>query len=499
MGMKRTKMVTRIGDVYTLQERETRKWFAFQIVQLNDEGAVYVDLDYWDDRKPVSNDLNKMHVLYLTHHSWNNKAHTCWSDNKRFPTKAELVGNVPVLYDGECRVYGNWPDGTRQKKQEWWKQVPIEQTEAYQKVDGQWNESVVVAGKDVPKNLYSVDDEMLDAVDDYAELDKLPRLSRIVTTRYRSQLIPFLERRWLIQELVWTHCGQPVLDLRKTHIEKLEVSDSDVKEIHLPQGISHVTLKGGLSPNLRMYSSDDGYSLTLLLEQQNGHMPNLGLPNLKDLVLHDIKEFDLSSVSAYYPNLIWLGLKGHPGIIHHVSSVSKLKELETLVIHDLFGFSTTDFPLPADLPKLQSLWLTSVPAEAGKAIKRLYKNKISDLCVIKLRSDEWLQENMNNPLRHWDGKDSIPKSKYNKAVALLKETRRRMVEAAKERDSFSMSMIPIVSEYIEGFNKLDEGSSFIETEEREDIYNAFESILDEMEVSVDHERVLKIMDERRNW
>ncbi len=34
MGMKRTKMVTRIGDVYTLQERETRKWFAFHIIHL---------------------------------------------------------------------------------------------------------------------------------------------------------------------------------------------------------------------------------------------------------------------------------------------------------------------------------------------------------------------------------------------------------------------------------------------------------------------------------
>lgn len=27
-------MTQNIGDVYTLQERETQKWFAFQIIQL---------------------------------------------------------------------------------------------------------------------------------------------------------------------------------------------------------------------------------------------------------------------------------------------------------------------------------------------------------------------------------------------------------------------------------------------------------------------------------
>ena len=40
------------GEVYALQEKETGKWFAFQIIQIGEEDAVYVDLDYWSDIMP---------------------------------------------------------------------------------------------------------------------------------------------------------------------------------------------------------------------------------------------------------------------------------------------------------------------------------------------------------------------------------------------------------------------------------------------------------------
>ena len=496
-------MILNIGDVFTLQERETKKWFAFQILRLKEEdtayNTVYIDLDYWSDRKPVGNDLGRMQMLHLNHHCWHNKVNMCWSDNRCFPLKAELVGNIPVLYDGECRKYGDWPDGTQQKEMEKWNQVPVEQATAYQQADCQWEKFSMIAGKEVPIGLCCINDEMLDAINDYKELSKLPRLNRVVTTCYRPQLIPFLEGRWLIQELVWEHCGQKVLDIRNTHIEKLEVNDSDVKEIYLPQGIRNVILKGGLSPDLRIISHNDGYSLALIVEQQKACLPNWGLPNLADLILYNIKELDLTTVPIHYPNLIHLELMGSPGIIRNVSSIKQLKKLERLVIHDSFGFSAIDFPLLTDLPDLQSLWLESVPAEAGKAIKRLYIKKIQDLSVTKLRSNEWLQENMNNPLRHWDGSGSVQKSQYNKAVALWKDARDKIIKASKDPNTFIESVQSIASEYIDGFNALDHCSPFIETEEREDLYNAFKRILDEINMNVNYERIQNLMDEKRSW
>ncbi len=497
-----------IGDVYTLQERITKKWFAFQIIQLdeqrsvNDANVVFIDLDYWNERKPMADDLKNMHALYLNHHFWDNEVNVCRAGSRWFPSKAEFIGNIPVLYFEECKsVCGKWPVGLQQRLTEKWQQLPKNQVTAYKQALYEWkkNESLLFADEEVRRSLWRVNDKMLDAIEDYRELDKLQGLSRVETTRYRPQLIPFLERRWLIRELSWAHCGQKVLDLRNTHVEKLEVTDPDVEEIHLPQGILNVTLKGNLSAHLRIYAHDDGYSLALEVELQNDHLPNVGLPKLMKLVLQNIKNLDLATILPLYPNLIWLGLSGHPGIISNVSSVKQLKELETLLINDLFGFSADEFPSPADLTNLQWLWLQSVPAEAGKVIKRLYKNKIQDLLVHKLRSDEWLQENMNNPLRHWDGSEFIPKSKYNKAVALWKDTRHKILEAAKEPNTFPETILSIGSDYIEGFNKLDHRSQFIETEEREDIYNAFESILDEVEKKIDRQSLLNIMDEKREW
>ena len=196
---------------------------------------------------------------------------------------------------------------------------------------------------------------------------------------------------------------------------------------------------------------------------------------------------------------MWLGLAGKPGYIRNLAEISKLYDLETLTIDDLFGFSAENFPRPESLPELRHLWIESIPADAGKMIKKIYKGKIQDLSVLKLRSDEWLHENLNNPLRHWDGSEFVPKSKYTKSVALWKETRRQLLEAVNQTDIDYSTIKSIAIDYIEGFNKLDRRSQFIETQEREDIFHAFEQILDEINLNNGREEILQIMDEKRNW
>ena len=106
---------------------------------------------------------------------------------------------------------------------------------------------------------------------------------------------------------------------------------------------------------------------------------------------------------------------------------------------------------------------------------------------------------MNNPLRHWDGDEFVPKSKYTKSLALWKEARRRILGEAN-RAAMDFSMIKSIAiDYVEGFNKLDHRSQFIETVEREDIINAFEYILDEAKINQYRDEVLQIIDERRKW
>ena len=106
---------------------------------------------------------------------------------------------------------------------------------------------------------------------------------------------------------------------------------------------------------------------------------------------------------------------------------------------------------------------------------------------------------MNNPLRHWDGSEFVPKSKYTKSVALWKEARRRMMEETNHAELNFSAVKRIASDYVEGFNKLNRRSSFIETEEREDIFNTFEQILNETGLSEFKKEIIQLIDEKRSW
>lgn len=488
-----------IGDVYALQEKETGKWFTFQIVQIGEEDAVFIDLDYWSEMIPEEKDLSKMSYLRLNHHLWNNEIHPCWAPIKFFPSRAKKVGSMTVRAFEECRTYGNWPDGGQQKWTEKWETLPKDQIAAFKEARAKWDETIIVAGKEVRKNLYGVFDNTLCDVSDFSELDKLPGLCRITTSKDYPQLIPFLERRYLIRELVWDNCQRRELDLSHTHLEEVEISGEDIEVILLPSSVRYLTLRGKLSPKLRIHSPNDGYCMFLHVELHDDFLPDIGLCKLDSLRLSSIQNKSLKGILSRYPGLRWFGLAGKPGYIRDVAEISHLCKLETLIMDDLFGFSAYDFPRPENLPELRRLCLESIPADAGKVIKKLFKGNVQDLSVLKLRSDEWLHENLNNPLRHWDGSEFIPKSKYTKSVALWKETRHRMMEEANHADLELSAIKRIAIDYVEGFNKLDRRSSFIETEEREDILNAFEQILDETGLSKFKEEIIQLIDEKRSW
>ena len=239
--------------------------------------------------------------------------------------------------------------------------------------------------------------------------------------------------------------------------------------------------------------------MVLRVDMQNDFLPEVGLSRLTNLRLNNIQEFSIKTISSRFPGLTWLGLTGKPGNIYDVAEIAKLHELETLSIDDLFGFTADDFPRSEDLPELKNLWLESIPVNAGKTIKKRYKDKIQDLSVTKLRTDEWLHENLNNPLRHWDGSEFVPKSKYSKSVALWKETRRRFLEETNKSNVDLSVLKGIANDYVDGFNKLDQRSQFIETDEREDIFKAFEQILDEAGIIQGREEIIQILDDKRDW
>jgi selenocysteine lyase/cysteine desulfurase len=52
----------------------------------------------------------------------------------------------------------------------------------------------------------------------------------------------------------------------------------------------------------------------------------------------------------------------------------------------------------------------------------------------RARKAEWLAENMSNPLREWDGRAHISRSRFAKATAQYKATRRAIMAALSADD-----------------------------------------------------------------
>ena len=126
--------------------------------------------------------------------------------------------------------------------------------------------------------------------------------------------------------------------------------------------------------------------------------------------------------------------------------------------------------------------------------------------ITGLRSEEWLAENLDNPLRDWDGRQHISPAKFHKAVAQYKTTRRAVLAAINAHESDLKSYLEKLGrEFGEAFNRLARSDDFIETEEREELFLALVAIpadagdLPEAEAKRAGEWLAEGLDDVRDW
>ncbi|WP_260474625.1 hypothetical protein [Streptomyces sp. WAC 05379] len=94
------------------------------------------------------------------------------------------------------------------------------------------------------------------------------------------------------------------------------------------------------------------------------------------------------------------------------------------------------------------------------------------------RKPEWVTANTTNPLRDWDGREHIPRTTYRKTVAQYKATREAFlaeVTAGEHQGNIS----EIGRAFGATLNALDNPSPFIETVEREELFDALDVLAEE--------------------
>ena len=201
-------------------------------------------------------------------------------------------------------------------------------------------------------------------------------------------------------------------------------------------------------------------------------------PHLLRVTLEAIQSLDCSLLPSMFPNVVSLSLKGDLGTLVNASALGRLPRLKALFITDLFGMTAMDSVRPEQLQSLDVLALQSVPADYAVAMRRAWKAEVAngtDVTVRSGRKPEWVQENRDNPLRDWDGRDHISSARYRKSVAQYRATRRAVIAALARQDegTAGASLIEIGHEFGEAFNRIDGNRApFIETEEREELLAA---------------------------
>lgn len=204
------------------------------------------------------------------------------------------------------------------------------------------------------------------------------------------------------------------------------------------------------------------------------------------LTIKDIDSLDCAQLVQRFPSLTWLHLHGRLGLLSAAGELNQLTSLRKIRIVDLFGMTGEDCLRPQSVPELESVDLYGIPAAYASAMRKAWRPEIpagTYVSVLRARKPEWVEENRNNPLREWDGREQISATTYKRAIAQYKTTRTAILQIFTQEpaDVRSARMEEIGRAYGEAFNQLDHRSGFIETVEREELFAALDHVVNEAE------------------
>ena len=497
-------MLAKTGDVYCVYNNYLKKYTACQITKIeeNDKNpkAVILSLD-WSGEEPLKEEeLSSIKPLYKDFMYWNRGIHLSNVD-VNVPTNYTFVGNVTPLTDESTNSYATWGNGYEIYRQLKWQEIPKEQRDTFKEADKS-KEKVIFAGKECLISKHHLNDEWTH-FEDALELKVFPCLSKLTLKKWHENVYEYLQSTPFITELVLENHNQTKLDFSKTSTHRLSLDMTGVEELILNDGLEQLILLGEIRKDCNIQAN--GNEQTLLL-QCDKVIPKLkGLHALGKLHVIKIEELDIEEVLNAYPKLTELRLWGKPGNLVHFDKLPEFQQLEVFTTMDLFGFTAENIPTPDRLPNLYMFWMESLPEDAAKVTKKLYKKRKEDglhLWISKPRKPEWLAQNLDNPFRSWDGQENITLANAKKAAALYRKTRAGMVKLVESSpDEMMQGATELVKLYTEGFNKMDKGKYFIETVEREDIYTALDDILDLIpaEFNIDKENLLNFFDELKDF
>ena len=487
------------GEVYSCYVKELKKYGACQILSVAKKSICYVTLDYLEDVPPTEEMLSSLTPFYEEWYRLHHQIAMTYTSNDRIPKDYLYIGKCRPVTDKPCNSFsGDWNDGLYYVIRAGWEAIDADARAAYKKYINS-GEQVKIGNNWYKKNGGVMRDDLYQDLLLGGDIRQLPCLTSARVDGYSTKLVELMKASPILKSLHLNHPGVEVLDLRGTYLDELELDMTGVTKLYLPKETKELELSGEIREDLQIDDSACTQPIALRIYGKKAKLQNYGLRQVSALRVWDIKELDMEQVVQQFPEIETLGLWGAPGVVTNITAMEHLQSLRKLIATDIFGYGEVEIKVLEKLPKLNRLYLESIPKEAGAYLKKRWKNKLDTLEITRLRDEGWLADNLTNPLRHWDGSEFVPPTAYKKAFSTYKNTKKQMQEAASRE-----AVIAVTKEYVEAFNKLNaKYEEFIETEEREDIYRAMEQIYKEC---IRHKNLISLNelfdvmdDERDDW
>ena len=484
-----------VGAVYGVYVEELRKYGAYQILEVRKGSICYIALDYLEPEPPKEEILPDLRPFYRERFRYHHALAMEYISNDRIPGDYIFCGVCPPVTNKSCDVYGGdkWGYGMEYLFEMDWRQGDAKQKENYKKYinSGEW---VNLAKGSFRKGEPVLTTELYSAAEHNFSVELFPCVTRVEIEGPNQGILDCIAGASLIHSFRWTSPQTEVLDFRNLQqIHSFELDGTGVKRIYLPNDVRYLKVTGKLQPELQII----GKTIGLNLSMEDADLCNYGLSDVRNLLVFKIKELDMREVPCLFPELRSLSLWGKPGIINNMEALEKLPYLRELIISDLFGFSAEDMKVLERIPDLRGLDLYSIPKAAGMAVKKTWKRKLDYLEVKRLRSDDWLKENLENPFRDWDGSEFVPVAAYKKTIQQYKKTKKQLEQANTKEEA-----VAAVQEYGLNFNRLNrQYDQFIETDEREDLFCVLEQLYEQFlknKKLIDLNEFLDILDEIRD-
>ncbi len=457
-------MIAKVGDIYAIWNEEIEKWSLVQVIQQNEKKNIaLIDIDFFSDDLPTEQNLSNLHPLVIDHHFWKGDYNTRFIGTNKVPNSVKFIANQPLIVNTQVNSYSvsDW-NVLQPVLQYKWNRLPKQLTDNFKNAL-QSAEKVSIGNQNrrVSTSKIWIDSDNDIPID---ELYKLPALTAIECDGKFDELIEFIEKNPLIDELDLRNHKQEIIDISKTNLKRLIIECSTLKRLKLNKEIRFLSIIDNHN-NLEIDHPLQGKFLGININLES--LKQFDLPYLKSIRSSKNEVVDFERIVEMYPNIQELKIWGKPGVARNFKSIEKLSQLKYLQIQDLFEMSENDILNPKLLPNLEFLWLTSVPKEFGKAIKKQFKH-IVNLSATKLRDEKWLVENMNNPFRNWDGREGITKANAKKAFNAFKK-----LNTTVSKNPETDILIASFTAFVDVFNKMEQKLECIHTIEREEIYEIY--------------------------